>query len=847
GEPWARLGVDVDNDFKPVYVVPAEKRHQVRKLKQYLADASELYLATDEDREGESIAWHLLEVLSPSQAVPVRRMVFHEITERAIAEAIDNWRELDRRLVDAQEARRVLDRLVGWEVSEVLWKKVMQGLSAGRVQSVATRLVVARERERMAFRSASFHDLEGVFSARDVDFTATLVEVDGTRLATGRDFDAATGQLRGDTDVVALDEAAADDLRRRLEGADFAVAAVESRDYHQSPYPPFITSTLQQEAGRKLRFSAARTMAVAQRLYERGYITYMRTDSTNLSEQAVAAARTEVRTRYGAEFLPDAPRVYRKKVKSAQEAHEAIRPSGEVFRFPDDVRGEVDTDEFRLYELVWKRTVACQMADARGKRLSIRLSGTTDDDRTTVFAASGKTIEFAGFLRAYVEGADDPDAELEDREVRLPSVEENEAVDCRSIETAAHATQPPARYTEASLVKELESRGIGRPSTYASVLQTIQSRGYVFKKGSALVPSWTAFAVTKLLEGHFDSLVDYDFTARMEEDLDGIARGEIEAAPWLHRFYFGNGQVGLKKLVADHLPEIDAREVNSIPIGADGDGNDVVVRVGRYGPYLQRGEDRASIPEDIAPDELTLERAVELLEKGAGEPTVLGDDPETGLPVSVRHGRFGPYVQLGEATDENPKPPRAGLFRSMDPATLTLDEALALLALPRVVGTAADGTEITAQNGRFGPYIKAGTDTRSLESEEQIFTITEEQARELLAQPKKGRRRGPNVLKELGEHPDSGAPVRVLEGRYGPYVTDGTVNASLPRGRTPEDVEMEEALHLLAERAAKAPAGGRRKKTASRKKGTSKKKASSKKSSSKKGSSKRSGGASSES
>jgi DNA topoisomerase-1 len=840
GEPWARLGVDVDNDFKPLYVIPAEKRDQVRKLKEMLGDASELYLATDEDREGESIAWHLLEVLSPPPTVPVRRMVFHEITSRAIQEAIDNWRELDRRLVDAQEARRVLDRLVGWEVSEVLWKKVMQGLSAGRVQSVATRLVVARERERMAFRSASYHDLEGSFVAHDVPFSATLVEVGGRRVATGRDFDAATGQLRAGAEVVALDERAATGLARRLDGAAFGVSDVESRDYTQSPVPPFITSTLQQEAGRKLRFSAARTMAVAQRLYERGYITYMRTDSTNLSEQAVSAARSEIARRYGDAYLPSGPRTYRKKVKSAQEAHEAIRPAGDAFRFPDDLVGELDADESRLYDLVWKRTVACQMTDARGKRLVVRL-GAAAGDEPVVFSASGKTIDFPGFLRAYVEGADDPDAELEDREVRLPDVTVGEGVECAALEVAGHATQPPARYTEASLVKELESRGIGRPSTYAAVIQTIQSRGYVFRKGTALVPSWTAFAVVQLLEGHFGELVDYDFTARMEESLDEIARGERDGAPWLRSFYFGNGEVGLKQLVADHLPAIDARAINSIPVGPDAEGRDIVVRVGRYGPYLQRGDDRASLPEDLAPDELSIERAVELLERGAGEAKVLGADPETGEAVTVRFGRYGPYVQLGEVTDDDPKPKRASLFASMDPDSLSFDDALRLLSLPRVVGVTDDGQPITAQTGRYGPYIKAGTESRSLESEEQIFTVGQEEARRLLAEPKRRGRRGPSVLKELGEHPGHGAAVRVLDGRYGPYVTDGTVNASLPKGRTPEEVELEEALEWLAERAARQPAGGARgrKKATARKKPTTKKKATTKKATTKKATTKK--------
>ncbi|MBI2169216.1 MAG: type I DNA topoisomerase [Actinobacteria bacterium] len=827
GEEWAQRtgGVDYTSDFKPIYIIPPEKRDQVKKLKALLADADELYLATDEDREGESIAWHLIEVLSPQ--VPIRRMVFHEITDRAIREAIENWRDLDRRLVDAQEARRILDRLVGWEVSPILWRMVRQGLSAGRVQSVATRLIVARERERMAFHSAAYFDLQGAFEAHGVGFSADLVEVDGRRVATGRDFDPDTGALKEGADVVLLGESDASGLSEGLEHCAFTVAAVEAKDYRQSPVPPFITSTLQQEAARKLRFSAARAMAVAQRLYERGYITYMRTDSTALSEQAVAAARREVRARYGDEYLPSAPRVYAKKVKSAQEAHEAIRPAGEAFRHPDDVARDLDADEARLYELVWKRTIACQMADARGKRLSLRLDAEAPTGDAVVFAASGKTIEFPGFLRAYVEGSDDPDAELEDQERRLPSVEEGDGVACRGIEVAAHATQPPARYTEASLVKELEGRGIGRPSTYASVLDRIQSVGYVFKKGTALVPSWTGMAVTQLLERHFAEFVDYGFTARMEEDLDAMANGQIELAPWLREFYFGNGQVGLRQMVDGRLDAVSPREVCTIPIG-EHDGEVVVVRVGRYGPYVQRGENddqKASILDDLPPDELTVGQALEFIDQAKAGGRVLGADPESGLEVTVRTGRFGPYVQLGPVGDDVPKPKTASLFKGMEPDTLTLDEALALLSLPRVVGTTEAGDDITAQNGRFGPYLKAGSDTRSLDSEEQLFSITEADARHLLSQPKQSRRRGPAVLKELGAHPDSGSPVRVLAGRYGPYVTDGVVNASLPKGRTPEEVEIEEAVHLLREREARGPA----KKRPAKKRTTGKKSAASKK------------------
>jgi DNA topoisomerase-1 len=819
-EPWAkRWGVDVDNDFKPLYVVPSEKKPQVTKLKSLLKEASEVYLATDEDREGESIAWHLLEVLSPR--VPVRRMVFHEITRAAIEEAVDNWRELDRKLVDAQEARRILDRLVGWDVSEVLWKKVMPGLSAGRVQSVATRLVVERERARMAFRSGEYWDIEGAFEAKGTRFSATLATLDGRRLATGKDFDPATGALTPSASaagVALLDEGAARRLAERLDGAAFSVASVESRDWRQSPHPPFMTSTLQQEAGRKLRYGPARTMALAQRLYERGYITYMRTDSTTLSEQALAAARAEIVERYGEDHLPDRPRRYERKVKNAQEAHEAIRPAGDRFRRPEEVARELESDEARLYDLIWTRCVASQMADARGKRVSLRLAaharisgdtpGPSGDGQEAVFAASGRTITFAGFLRAYVEGADDPEAELEDREVRLPTLEQGESVACVGLEPADHFTQPPPRYTEAALVAELENRGIGRPSTYASVIQTIQERGYVWKKGSALVPSWTAFAVVRLLEEHFGHLVDYEFTARMEEDLDDIARGQRESVPWLRRFYFGNGQVGLRTMVDERVPDIDARSVNTIPLGTDAEGREIAVRVGRFGPYLSRGEATAPVPPDLAPDELTPEVATALLERPPEEGRHLGDDPSTGLPVTVREGRYGPYVQLGEPEPgSKQKPKRASLFKTMRPEEVTFEEALALLSLPRAVGVDADGVEIVASPGRFGPYLKKGEETRSLSSEDQLLTVTLEEAEALFAQPKRGRgRAAPEALAELGPHPESGAPVKLLAGRWGPYVTDGTTNASLPKGADPTAVTLEEALRLLQARAEAGPA-----------------------------------------
>jgi len=807
-----RLGIDVHNHFTPVYVIPDAKKQVVASLRAALKDASELYLATDEDREGEAISWHLLEVLKPR--IPVKRMAFHEITGDAITAAVDNWRNLDMKLVEAQEGRRVLDRLVGYEVSNVAFRRIGPGTSAGRVQSVATRLVVDRERARMAFRAATYWDLEGTFGAEGAEFPAGLALLDGRRLASGRDFDPTTGRLVDGADVALLDEAAAASLADRLEGQPFRVASVDARTVTERPRPPFITSTLQQEAARQLGFSAARTMHVAQGLYERGLITYMRTDSTTLADQAVRAVREHVRRLYGDEYLPAAPRVYSSRVKNAQEAHEAIRPAGDRMRTVDDLRGELrGSDERRLYELVWKRTVACQMADARIRRVTLRLVATTTAGEEATFQATGRTIEFPGYLRAYVEGADDPDAELEDREAILPPLEEGDPVSCGELRASGHSTQPPARYTEASLVKELEDRGIGRPSTYASVLDTIvNKRDYVWKKGNALVPTWTAFAKVQLLERYFGHLIDYEFTATMEEALDAIARGEGEAEKWLHSFYFGNGQVGLKELVAEeYVATIDKAEVNAVRIGRDAQGRELVVRVWPNGANIERGDERAPVPADLTPDELTVETAEELLARGAGGPRALGEDPETGLPVLVLTGRYGPFVQLGELEDgSKDKPKRASLFNGMDPDALTLADAVALLSLPRVVGVAADGTEITAQNGRYGPYIKRGSETRSLDSEPQLFTVTEAEAEALFAQPK--RRRGARVkppIAELGPHPESGAPVRVLDGRFGPYVTDGVLNASVPRGVDPDTVTLGQAVELLRERAARAPAGGR--------------------------------------
>ncbi|MFC8508422.1 type I DNA topoisomerase [Streptomyces sp. NPDC057411] len=842
-----RLGVDVDHDFQPIYVVNADKKAQVRKLKELLAESDELFLATDEDREGEAIAWHLQEVLKPK--VPVHRMVFHEITKDAIQQAVANPRELNKRMVDAQETRRILDRLYGYEVSPVLWKKVMRGLSAGRVQSVATRLVVERERERIAFRSAEYWDLTGTFSTGRAgdpsdpsSLVARLATVDGKRVAQGRDF-GADGRLKTEN-VLHLDEEKARALAASLADTRFAVRSVESKPYRRSPYAPFRTTTLQQEASRKLGFGAKATMQVAQKLYENGFITYMRTDSTILSDTAVSAARAQVTQLYGADYLPEKPRVYAGKVKNAQEAHEAIRPSGDRFRTPAETG--LTGDQFRLYELIWKRTVASQMKDATGNSVTVKIGGTAADGRDAEFSASGKTITFHGFMKAYVEGADDPNAELDDRERRLPQVAEGDALAAEEITADGHATKPPARYTEASLVKELEEREIGRPSTYASIIGTILDRGYVFKKGTALVPSFLSFAVVNLLEKHFGRLVDYDFTAKMEDDLDRIARGEAQAVPWLKRFYFGEGGGsgeggaadagngdgdhlgGLKELVTD-LGAIDAREISSFPVG---DG--IVLRVGRYGPYVERGEkdqeghQRADVPEDLAPDELTVAYAEELLAKPSGD-FELGTDPVSGNQIVAKDGRYGPYVTeiLPEDTPKTGKnavkPRTASLFKSMSIDTVTLEEALKLMSLPRVVGTDAEGVEITAQNGRYGPYLKKGTDSRSLTDEEQLFTITLEEALAIYAQPKqRGRAAAKPPLKELGTDPVSEKPVVVKDGRFGPYVTDGETNATLRTGDSVETITPERGYELLAEKRAKGPAKKAAKK-APAKKATAKK------------------------
>jgi DNA topoisomerase-1 len=846
-ESWADLAVDVDNGFKPVYVVSPEKKAQVSKLKKLAGAAGEVYLATDEDREGESIAWHLSQVLGLPEDTP--RMVFHEITPQAIQRAVEECRTIDPHLVEAQEARRIFDRIYGFKLSDVMRRKT-NGRSAGRVQSVATRMVVDRERARMAFRSADWWGIDATVTAdgaaaraaeADVprSFSAALVAVDGTPLATGRDFDAA-GHLDDTSAVVVLDEAAARALSAGLEGGTLTVASMTHKPYRRSPRAPFITSTLQQEAGRKLRFSSKRTMQVAQHLYEEGWITYMRTDSTTLSDQALAAARAQAAAMYGPAYVPSGPRLYTKKVKNAQEAHEAIRPAGETFRTPDEAARSLRGDEFRLYDLIWKRTIASQMSDATGTSAQVRLTGSATvhtELRTVEFAASGTVIEFPGFQRAYVEGEDDPEAELADREVRLPPMAEGDPASLSAVDPGGHATQPPARYTEASLVKAMEDIGVGRPSTYASIVSTILDRGYVWKKGSAMVPSLTAFGVVGLLEQHFADLVDYGLTASMEDDLDEIAGGDQDMARWLGDFYFGpDGSGGLRDQLSENLDTIDAGAVNAVPIGTAADGQEIVARSGKYGPYLKKGEETVSIPEDLAPDELTVEKAEELLAAPSAD-RVLGTDPETGIDIHVKAGRFGPYVQLGDMVDGGPKPRTSSLFSSMAPATLTFEQALELLRIPRLVGTDPDsGQEIVAHNGKFGPYLKKGTDSRSLQSEDQLLTVTLDTALAIFAQPKTRGRNARGPLRELGPDPDTGLAMVVKDGRFGPYVTDGTTNASLRIGDDVESLTVERSSELLAERRAAGPA---KKKSAAKKAPAKKKSVAKKKSAAKKAPAKR--------
>ncbi|MGO4383105.1 type I DNA topoisomerase [Specibacter sp. RAF43] len=832
-----KFAVDLENGFKPYYVVSPDKKKKVAELKAQLKDADELYLATDGDREGEAIAWHLLEVLKPK--VPVHRMTFAEITKESLQRALGNLRELDTDLVDAQETRRVLDRLYGYEISPVLWRKVSRGLSAGRVQSVVTRMVVERERERMAFRSASYWDLTGTFTpaaAAGDSFKAKLAAVDGLRVATGRDFNDA-GALTG-RNVAHLDEAAATSLAAALQQADFAVRSVDHKPYTRRPAAPFTTSTLQQEAGRKLRFTSKSTMQIAQRLYENGYITYMRTDSSALSDEAVNAARRQASELYGPEFIPAAKRVYANKSSNAQEAHEAIRPAGDAFRTPAQVAGALRGDEFKLYELIWKRTVASQMADAKGSTATIKLGAVTADGRDAEFSASGTVITFRGFLAAYEEGRDESRNDADDSDRRLPNVQARDGLTAADVVAAGHETSAPPRFTEASLTKEMEERDIGRPSTYASTLSTIMDRGYVRKQGTALVPSWVAFSVIRLLEQHFTSYVDYKFTAGMETGLDRIANGQDKGSEWLKHFYFGGeGDDGLLSIV-NNLGEIDARDINSVPIT-----DTLVLRVGKFGPYLEStvptvdpktGEiiesARANVPEDLAPDELTPAKAQELMETAAPEERVLGVDPASGRTVVSKNGRYGAYVTeiIPEPTEEElanqpveyykngkPKPakkpvkvkPRTGsLFKNMTVDTVTLDEALAIMSLPRVLGTDAEGVEITVQNGRFGPYLKKGTDSRSIGTEEEIFTITLADALAIYSQPKqRGARAAVPPLAEFGEDPVSGKKIVVKEGRFGPYITDGVTNITVPRDTDVQELTRETAVALLADKRERGP------------------------------------------
>ena len=900
-ESWARLGVNPEDDFAPLYVVSPDKKKKVADLKSKLKQCDQLYLATDPDREGEAIAWHLLEVLKPK--VPVRRMVFNEITKSAILEAADNTRDLDYNLIDAQETRRILDRLYGYEVSPVLWKKVMPRLSAGRVQSVATRVIVERERERMAFIPVDYWDLAATLDtgAADADnpatFDARLTAVNSKRVALGRDFDD-RGNVKS-KDVIVITEPQAKALETALSGADMQVAGVEHKPYTRKPYAPFMTSTLQQEAGRRLHFTSERTMRIAQRLYENGHITYMRTDSTSLSKQGLSAARNSATSIYGAEYVSDSPRVYDRKVKNSQEAHEAIRPAGESFATPGQLSGQLDAEEFKLYDLIWKRTVASQMADVKGTSMKVTVAGTATTDNGSYdveFSATGRTITFPGFLKAY--GADDAKGDKKG-ETHLPHLEEGRALNAKEVSAEGHSTNPPARYTEASLVKKMEDLGIGRPSTYASIIKTIQDRGYVVSRGNALVPSWVAFAVVGLLEENFTELVDYDFTSSMEDELDQIATGIEDGTAWLNGFYFGNAEAneqkaasiarhgGLKSLIDVNLEAIDARKVNSLRLYTDTEGRDVFVRVGRYGPYIERAVgtnddgsieyQRANLSETVTPDGLNEELAEKLFATPQGG-RELGENPANGRMIVAKEGRFGPYVtevvrdderekaegeaeevvakeraeedkqraeegkraknwetktaakqkekRVKEYIENKLKPGTASLFSSMEPSTVTLEEALQLLSLPREVGE-DDGVMITAQNGRYGPYLKKGTDSRSLAKEEQIFTITLDEARRIYAEPKRrGRAAAQPPIKQLGDNDVSGKPMTVKDGRFGPYVTDGTTNASLRRGDDPEQLTDARANELLSERRAKEASGETKKKSTKKSsKKTTKKKA----------------------
>ncbi|MFC7789024.1 type I DNA topoisomerase [Microbacterium sp. MAHUQ-60] len=836
-EAYGKYSIDVENDFDPYYVVSDRKTKTVAELRRAVKTADEVLLATDEDREGEAIAWHLLETLKPK--VPVKRMVFHEITKDAIQAAVSRTRELDLALVDAQETRRILDRLYGWDISPVLWYKVKSGLSAGRVQSAATRMIVDRERERMAFVSAEYWDVEAAASATSStgagqSFGVRLVRIDGGQLARGTDF-TDTGALK--KAVVVLSETDATALAAAIDATGTAtVSKVEAKPGTRSPYAPFTTSTMQQEAGRKLSMSAKQAMSVAQRLYEKGYITYMRTDSVSLSTQALQAARSQAVALYGDAAVPLKPRAYKSKSKNAQEAHEAIRPSGETFRTPASVSSALDRDEQRLYDLIWKRTVASQMSDAKYETTTVTLE-TVADGKRVEFTASGTVYTFKGFLEAYEEGRDEKrNAQDSAENQSLPAVAVGDQLAMSDAAAKGHRTTPKPRYTEASLVKALEEHGIGRPSTFASIIGTVIDRGYAIKRGQALVPTWLSFSVVRLLEQHFADLIDYDFTAALEDDLDAIARGEQNRVEWLKSFYYGSDtQVGLRQVV-DNLGEIDARALNSTRIT-----DTATLRFGKYGPYLEVADPAdpeakpriVNVPEDLAPDELTAEKAQELIDAPVAGDRVLGENPENGKVIVVKDGRFGPYVQENDAVSEEdavdtatgevveapktkkksakkdaaPKPRTASLFRSMSVETIDLDTALQLLSLPRVVGTDPEsGEEITAQNGRFGPYLKKGTDSRSLESESQIFDITLEKALELYAQPKYGARKASSALAEFDADPVSGKPIRIRDGRFGAYVTDSVTNVTIPRGQTPEDITYEVAVQMLADKRAKGPA-----------------------------------------
>ena len=805
-QKWARLGVNVDDNFNPLYIIPSDKEKRVNELKRAVKNASEVYLATDEDREGESISWHLLSVLQPK--VPVKRLVFHEITKKAIEESLESARTIDENLVKAQETRRIIDRLYGYSVSPLLWKKMVPRLSAGRVQSVAIRLLVQRERERARFHSADYWDLKALFTAQSdptVPFEAELTHVGDKRVALGKDFDPDTGRLIQKPDVILLDEAAAQSLLEKLKRAQPTVREIESKPFTQRPYPPFTTSTLQQEANRKLGFGAKRTMAVAQQLYENGFITYMRTDSTSLSEEALVASRSLIAREFGKEYLSEAPRIYKTKVKNAQEAHEAIRPAGVEFTHPSVIKDRLGLEAVRLYELIWKRMLACQMKDAEGTRVSVSIAVDV-----ATFRASGKTISFPGFLRAYVEGSDDPEADLAEQERNLPPLKQGDAVTADQYNILKHTTQPPARYTEGSLIKELERLGIGRPSTWATIVDVVLSRDYAFKKGSALVPSFLAIGVTGLLEGYFSHLVDFEFTAKLEDDLDAISRGELDNLEKLRGFYFGDDEAlkGLKDLVTEGEEKIDPREVCGIRLGTDSQGRNVEVRIGRYGPFLSNGETRASIPDTVAFDELNAERAEALLAEAQKGPEALGKDPATDLAVYLKKGRFGPYVQLGEMVEGGDKPKMASLLPGMSPESVTLDVALQLLQFPKQLGVNPENsTEVLVANGRFGPYVKCGSESRSIPADESPLTLTFERALELLKTPRtRGRASSqPKTLKELGKHPDSQAAIQLKSGRYGPYVTDGTTNASLAQGADPEALTLDEAVALLRARAEKGP------------------------------------------